>query len=251
MNSKLHLKHDDEEEASTEPCPNCGSPMATGTVICLQCGFDRRSGKAPGDGGGKRPSPVIIAGLVLLIVAALAVVFLRSFGTEAAPIAPPVAPEPAPQAPPAQDAPQPEPAAPAVVEPAAPVATEIAVETPAAPVVEAEPVVPAIDWEAIAASHLQRLTTELDRRAPVYELGEAVELRMTNGLIHRGVYQRFAEGEILLQVTTNESRTFDVETLDRGTRVRVEPEYRQKYLEYLVRQRVAQEKAAADQKSVP
>ncbi len=250
MSSNLQFTNE-EADSPGAPCPNCGSAMAADAVICLQCGYDKRSGKAPGDDvGRKKPSPLVLAGLVLVIVAALAAVFLRSSDSTSAPPAQPSAPAPTPapvsaptSAPTAQEAivpesPQPE-SGETAPSAASPTSDESGMEPPA------EPAAPPIDWDAVAASHLQRLAEELDRRAPMFETGNAVELRLTNGLINRGVFQRLSDGGVVVQIATNESRTLAVESLDRNTRLRVEAEYRRKYLEYLVAQRVALEKSAA------
>ncbi|HMP77547.1 MAG TPA: hypothetical protein PKE12_14720 [Kiritimatiellia bacterium] len=230
-------------------CPSCNAPLGVGAVICLQCGYDTRTGRRAGEAGGRKPSPLIVAGLIVLIAAALAIVFLRASSPTPAP--PPVQSAPAIETVSTPVAAEPEPTPESAIEPAAPAPAEAppAESTEASPATDAvepeetepePPPAPVIDWDAVEATQRERAAMELDRRAPLFEAGEAVELRMANGFVHKGLFRGIDNGFLTLEFATNDIRQLALKEMDRATRLRAEPDYRARYLDYHVQQRIAE-----------
>ncbi|MBW7907440.1 MAG: hypothetical protein H3C50_00750 [Kiritimatiellae bacterium] len=245
MSLKLQLKRDDEPEP-TNACPSCGADMPPSAVICIECGYDTRTGRRSGEENRRKLSPPIIFALVLAVIGAGATIALRVLNSSSDTLPPP---SPSQQAP-APTAETPAPSAPDTPAPASPEASATAptttdavaaasAEAPAAEP-EPEPEPPAIDWTAIEAEQLEKATEELDRRAPMYEAGEAIELRLTNGIIVRGVFKGLTNGEVTLAVAEDDVRELPIESLDRQNRVRTEADYRQRYVEFVVKRRIAE-----------
>ena len=239
------MENQDQSAAQeSSHCPSCNAPLGVGAVICLHCGYDTRTGRRAGEAGGRKPSPLLVAGLIVLIVAALAIVFLRASSPSPTPV--PVQPAPAPEAAPVAADPQPAPAPdpaptePAAVEPAPVEPAAVAIATEPEPVEPEPPPAPAIDWDAVEAQVRLRATQELDRRAPPYEPGEAVELRMANGFVHKGLFRGIGDGLLTLEFATNDVRQLALKDMDRATRLRAEPDYRARYLDYHLQQRMAE-----------
>jgi len=126
----------------------------------------------------------------------------------------------------------------APVEPAT--AATGSVESADADTNEVETAAPAVDWDAVLAAQLEAARTQLDRVAPLFALGEKVELRLTNGLVHRGVLRDRSPEHCTLAVASNDVRTLPLATLDRATRVRLDPAFRGRYVEHHAAQRVDQ-----------
>ncbi len=250
MTNPLRLKHEEkDEEPPPNACPSCGATLDPEAVLCVQCGYDVRAKRRVTEGRPARTNPLLIGGLLLVIVSALAVVFLRARTNDTAPalVVQQAAPPAQPASPPAA-APVPEPPAATTPEPApqpeTPAAPEPAPVEPAAEPVEPEK--PAVDWDAMQTELRGRAESDLDRRAPMFEPGALVELRTTNGIIQRGVFRDMAEGQLALEVATNDVRRLPLATLDRGTRVRLDADYRARYLDYVVSQRIAEMKKAEE-----
>ncbi|MCO5060505.1 MAG: zinc ribbon domain-containing protein [Kiritimatiellae bacterium] len=245
MSLKLQLKRDDEPEP-TNACPSCGADMPPSAVICIECGYDTRTGRRSGEENRRKLSPAIIFALVLAVVGAGATIALRVLNSSSDTLPPP---SPSQQAP-APTAETPAPSAPDTPAPAspeasatAPAATEaVAAASAEAPAAEPEPEPepPAIDWAAVEAEQLEKANEELDRRAPLYEAGEAIELRLTNGIIVRGVFKGLRNGEVTLAVAEDDVRELPIESMDRQNRVRTEADYRQRYVEFVVKRRIAE-----------
>ena len=253
MTNPLRLKPEEtDEEPPASACPSCGAPLEADAVICVQCGYDIRAKRRVTPGQPARANPLLIGALLLVIVGALAVVFLRAGSGDSAPAlvvqqaapAPQTAlpaatePEPAPPAPtPSDVVPIPAPA-PQLESP--PAATEPEqVEAAAEPDTPQEP---EVDWAAMQTELRARAESDLDRRAPLFATGELIELRTTNGIIQRGVFRAMAEGQLTIAVTTNDTRHVPLVALDRNTRIRLDADYRSRYLDYVVNQRIAEMK---------
>lgn len=242
MASPLQLRREEEEPAGPT-CPSCGAPLAPDAVICIACGYDTRTGRRADDAPPPRTNPLMIAALGLVIVAALVMVILRSqkssetASSEPAPpaeVTPPPAPAPPPEPAPTVEAPPPA-APPAATEPEPPgEAPDEAAATNEAPVEET------IDLAALEAEQRMLATEQLDRVAPVFEPGETVELRLTNGIVQRGIMRERRQDALVLDVEAGEVRTVEFESLDRGTRVRSDPVFRDRYIDFHVRQRMAE-----------
>lgn len=256
MSSKLKLKKDEPAE-ETLTCPDCGAPMPVGAVLCVQCGYDTRTQRKAGESGGKKQNPLLIGALGVVILGAIAIVALRMFSSSSPAPVPPapqvaavaadtttaVAAETTPEAAPVEAVGTNEAAtaeeAPATAEDATTNGEEVVEE-------EQEPEVPAIDWAAVEAEQIERATALLDTREPLFQAGEVIELRMTNGIIQRGEFKGLSEGLIVLAVATDDVRRVEVEALDRASRIRMQPEYRQSYIKFVVQKRIAELQRAAE-----
>jgi hypothetical protein len=228
--------------------------LAVGAVICVQCGYDTRTRRRVGEAGARRPSPIVILGLLLVALVSAAVLYLRSLDDGVRPSPPPALPaaatapgELSPPEPPTAAAPAAETAAP--TETASPAAEGTASETraesaPSVAASESAPTEPEIDWAELAARHRERLRAEADRRSPMFEPGESVEVRLANGLIRRGIF-RGLDGDAL-RLEAEESETIPLDKLDRNSRLRADAAYRERYLEYLTRQRIAEMQRARE-----
>lgn len=232
MSSRLQLKRDEENQDDAS-CPSCGAAMAADAVVCLACGYDKRTGRRADDAPPPRNNPIVLAVLGILIVGALGVTAYRLMGKPAA------APEsPAPQAPAAPveapvSAPAPEPTVATPVETnAAPEAPAAAAEPAAAETPEPEP-----DGDALAAEQRAWAAAQVDKVAPMFSSGEHVELRLTNGIVQRGVFRGVEEDGLRLETAATDVRLVPLASLDRGTRVRADSGFRDRYIEFRARQR--------------
>lgn len=241
MSSKLQLKHDQTDEGQGK-CPACGAAMADGAVLCVACGYDTRTGRRADDAPPPKQNPVLIAALALVVVAAgiIAVIRATGSGQEAPvpPVATPAAPPPA----------SPPPVAPT---PAGTSATNVAVtNVPVESVVtqadtSAPPAEPAVDWTAIERKQRELAAAQLDKVAPFFDTGQSVELRMTNGIVQRGILRALTDELLTLEVASNEVRQINLSALDRGTRVRADLDFRDRYLDFHAHQRVRELMKAA------
>ncbi len=256
MSERLQLKKEEEPAHESMSCPACGKPMAVGAVICVQCGYDLRTKRRVGSAAGRKPSPIVVLGLLLVVLAAGAVAYLRSLddGVQPTPVPPPPVMNPAGPETPAEAAPAAE-ATPAEGE-AAPASAQTPADVPAAAPAEggageaetpASPAEPEIDWAEVAARQRERIHAEVDRRTPMFDPGDAVELRLGNGLIRRGVFQGVDGAALRLETEADTIDTIAFETLDRNTRLRVDAAYRERYIEFLTRQRIGEMQRARAQ----
>lgn len=250
MVERLQLKKDEPAQEQLT-CPSCGKPMAVGAVLCVQCGFDTRTGRRMGEFGARKLSPLLTIGLLLVALSAGFVLYLRSLDDGIQPTPIPVPPSDSPVALAAGTTePDAAPAAPAE----APAPTDTAESSGPASSTETnveatadtseEPAAPAIDWEEVAARQQDRIKAELDRRTPMFAEGESVELRQGNGLIRRGIFRGLLNNTIQLEVEEKAVQEVPLDLLDRHTRLRVDVEYRARYVDYLTRQRIAEMKRA-------
>lgn len=237
MSSSLKLKQD-ETPPEEKRCPSCGASLLDGAVICVQCGYDFRSGRRVDEEVAPRTNPLLIAGVALLVAVAAGLVAWRMMASE--PPAPPVV-SAAPSVP-VLEVPPP---VPTPVIPTQEVAAVLAdtqdVATVESPVEAVEtnqvPEEPALDPAVVAAEQRTMVSEQLDLKAPLFTAGEAVELRFTNGVVQRGVFVSRQEEGLTLQTGSNATRAVDYILLDRGSRVRSDPDYRERYIEFHTQQR--------------
>lgn len=250
MSSKLQLKREDPDGASGK-CPSCGAAMAEDAVICLSCGFDTRTGRRADDEAPPRQNPLLVAALAVVIVGATAVVLVRAMKKEDTAATPasataPVASPPLPQA--TTDAPSN--LSPVAAESTAATTVpspQAAVASPA-DTAPAAPADAAADWDAVAQKQRDLAAAQLDRVAPMFEAGGAVELRMTNGIVQRGVLRALTDEHLVLEVSSNDVRQIALPALDRSTRVRADLDYRDRYIDFHAQQRVRELMKSAESK---
>lgn len=225
---KLQMKKEGTVDGGKR-CPHCNGSMAPDAVICLQCGYDLRTGRPfsqPGAGLGQMKPLLTVLGLVILAGIVWTVMKQRSgSGIMGDPV--PQAPAAAPQEQP-QPAPAPAPAPAPVVEVVQPPAPEPA---PAPAEAAPEKPVPVETPEQMRA----RLTRSLNDRYPMFVPGAPIAIRRVNGLVHRGELVVLGPQSATLKV---EKQIVEVpyNVLDRGSRLRCDAEFRKKLVEYKVMQ---------------
>jgi hypothetical protein len=242
MSSKLQLKHDQADEGQGK-CPSCGAAMAEGAVLCVACGFDTRTGRRADDTPPPKHNPVLIASLALVVVAAGVIAVIRATGSgQEAPVPSPIAAPAAP--PPAATSPIAPPPGSAAATNAS--ATNVQVEASVTQVdTSAPPAEPEVDWTAIEHKQRELAAAQLDKVAPFFEAGQPVELRMTNGIVHRGILRALTDELLTLEIASNDVRQINLSALDRGTRVRADLDFRDRYLDFHAHQRVREQMKAA------
>ena len=241
----LKLKQNEDGEGAR--CPSCGAALSEGAVLCVQCGHDLRTGRRVDDEAAPKRNPLTIAGVALLVAVAAGLVAWRLGGGPAAPA--PV-PEPTPAVVAADPASETKPApdisstvtnvvSAMVPEVAAPTATQAVVAAVAeSNIPPTEPVAPAIDKAEVEADQRNLVTEQLDQKAPLYAPGDEVELRLNNGLVQRGKLQSRTADGLVLQVASNTTKAVEFTAMDRASRVRSDPAYRARFLDFHVQQRV-------------
>lgn len=239
----LQLK---KKEASDDSrCPSCGAALPEGAVLCVQCGYDLRTGRRVDAEAAPKRSPLAIAGVALLVAVAAGIVAWRIAGSQSsapAPVPPPApvaAPAPAPQPAPAVE-PTPAPvlaeAVPAVTNGSPAAGTGAVAQVAAEP--PAPPPEPVLDTVALQAEQRAAAEAQYDQKAPLYGAGDEVELRLNNGMVQRGIFKSRNAESLVVQVDSNLTKTIEFATLDRGSRVRSDPDYRARYIDFQVQQRV-------------
>ena len=224
---KLQLKHDSVISGGKK-CTSCGSIMAPEAVICIQCGYDTRTGSQYLDNPQKsRTLQWVLWGVGLIILAGLAKTFV--FKSEVKEVSPPVAAS-APQAP----------------VPAVSVAAtgETAAVQPVTGVQTAQPSAAAavtnkspVDIEKLAAEYRARLTEQLATTYPLYAPGDAVVLRRANGMVHRGTLVELKPAAVVV-AGGGQTNEIPMTALDRASRLRCDPSFRVQAVDFHVQKRV-------------
>lgn len=75
-----------------------------------------------------------------------------------------------------------------------------------------------------------RLVQSLDKSQPLYAYGDSVELRRANGQVHRGVFLGIND-DLALVVDGDIRERVPLEELDRASRIRTDPVYRERMIE--------------------
>lgn len=246
-----------------KPCPACHVEIETNAALCIHCGYNFATQQKI---GGKswfaaNQKLVLFAGAGLFVLALGAAYLLwpeaeasRPFVPSAAPAAAkPAAPAP-PAAPAAPSPAQPEPAA-TTAAPAGTNAPAKAVAPPPGPAPE-ELAAQKAQAERAALAALQEkkfeseqnLRIQLDTREPLYGQNELVELRRKNGLVDKGTLTGFSgEGtnRVALVATALGEVGVPFASLDPASRRRVDPEFREAFIQHLLDARFAPPAGAA------
>ena len=232
-------KTDDSGDAR---CPSCGAALLPEAVICVQCGYDLRSGRRVDEDAASKRNPLTLVGVALLVVLSVGAVAYRIVSPTSTPPPPVVQPAPAPVAktpeavPPKGEEVAETNAAPSLAasneNAVAAATTNLAVLTNEAPV-ETAPA-PAV----VEAQERPLVEAQLDKAAPLYAVGEELELRLTNGLVQRGILVERTEAQVVVRISSNQTRNMEFTLLDRGTRVRSDLQFRDKYIEHHTKLRV-------------
>ena len=226
---KLQVKHGTVITGGKK-CPSCGATMAQEAVICIQCGYDTRTGSQYLDSPQKsRTLQWVLWGFGLIILAGLAktFVFKGSAGGQQAMVAPSTQQS-------------------ADTAPAAPAATNG--ETSAAqPVVGVQTALPPagaaatnkspVDIAKIEAEYRAKLNEQLATTYPMYAPGDAVVLRRVNGLVHRGTLAELKPDAVVV-VAGGQTNEVPMKALDRASRMKCDPVFRSQAVDFHVQKRV-------------
>lgn len=114
-------------------------------------------------------------------------------------------------------------------------------------VVQAED--PSLAFEAKKAKAEEQFRNRLNTSAPLYKIGDKTELRAKNGRLIKGTLLR-SEGEgsnivFIVSTMVGEVRVLPI-ALDLASRIRIDPEHREKYIQHMLNSR-----PSTPQKSFP
>lgn len=262
---ELTIQHDSPTLAGVKPCPTCKAQIERDAVLCIHCGTNLATGQKVGE-----PSWLAAHGRLVgliggaLVIGAVAVGYVLWPEADVSPRSvssvpadrQPVAPPPAQPPPPAE--PEPELAATAVESPAAveavvtpppppkPTAAELAAEQ-AAQQAAAERA--AFAQKKFAAE--QSFRFELDNREPLYVTNELMELRRRDGMLNKGTLSGFAgtgTNRVVLLDTPDGEISVPLIVLDGPTRRRLDPEYREAFIQHVMSTRMPMPTSAAPKK---
>ena len=241
----LTIQHGAPNLSGAKPCPGCRHQIARDASLCIHCGYNFATGKKAGEKNWLAAN----YGLVLILAGVAIAAGLGGFYL----LQPEEAPLPLPPAEPAVAA------APAAPAPPVPVQEPAATPAPAEPVAAPEPPPPpppALSSEEIAAQKAEaeraafaakkaeaerNLRLQLAAREPLYKLNEPVELRRKNGLLDKGTLSGFAgdgTNRVALVATPRGEIGVPLHMLDNPTRRRIDPEYREAFIQHLLSTKV-------------
>jgi hypothetical protein len=232
MSNDLRLKKKAHSDDEGWDCPSCGESSPHGAVICVSCGYDKRTGRRTGEPRTKMGLPIgriISTAVVLGLIGAGAYVLLNRHNEGGGPIVSEAEPAAATEAkaPTTPAKPAPPPAPTTVVA----VAETTGAEGDAARAGgdEATDVgtTPAMSPEA-----REQLALRIDQRFPLFAEGEAVALRMTNGIMRRGAFKGLDGSNVVVAAASGETSAIPVTSLDIASRLRCDPDYRVRYVDY-------------------
>ncbi len=231
--------------SGAKPCPSCKAQVARDAVLCIQCGYNFATGQSMAPGGwfaaNQKTVLLAAAGLVAIALAAA-----YALWPEPPPPPPPAAPAAAavtPAAEPAEltPAPAPEPVAEPDT-PAEPTPEEIAArqaeeERLAREAEEARLAAERAAFEAKKAEAELTLRQQLETREPMHKLGDVVELRRRNGVIHKGELERFSgtgTERVAVVATAMGEIGVPLVTLDPPSRRRMDRDYREAFIAHML-----------------
>jgi hypothetical protein len=222
--------------AGGKACPGCGAAMAADAVICVQCGFDTRTGVSwqTKPAGHNLMKPILaIAGAVIIV--GWLHLWLKS-RRESGPIG-----EPPPVATPSASAVSPPPVL-EQTEPSATSASSKAEVVVAAPPSNATPpettanVPETASAPRMSRDELERqLTQTLDARYPLYTRGAQAVLRQNNGRVHRGEIIVLATNSVTLKTELG-IQEIEFALLDKESRLRCDAAARKRLIQTRIEQ---------------
>ncbi len=237
---ELTIQHGAPNLSGAKPCPSCRHQIARDATLCVHCGYNFATGKKSGEKGWLASNLGFV--LLLAVVAAAAVAGgLFLFRTEESPLPLPLE-EPVPA--PAAVAPAPAAPVPAAAVPSAPAAEPVAAPAPPPPPAPTPEELAAQKAEAERAAFAAKkaeaernLRLQLAAREPLFKLNDPVELRRKNGLLDKGTFSGYAgEGtnRVALVATPRGEIGVPLAALDNPTRRRIDPEYREAFIQHLL-----------------
>ncbi|MBR4252824.1 MAG: zinc ribbon domain-containing protein [Kiritimatiellae bacterium] len=275
----LHVIHDAPDlHGAGKPCPKCGAKAPADAVLCVQCGYNFKTGKNVSGGLPPETKRLIALGAVagVILVGGL-VWFLLPKEEEFVPPAnipseeqiaadraareQKLAEEKAAKekaeadkkaAEEAKIAAEKEAALQAQAEAEA-AAARAAEEAAAAAAAEAEAQRQA--FEAKKAQALETFRARLDATEPMIQPGETVELRTRNGLVQKGVFKRYGRRDgvrfAVLETELNGTLEIPIQDMDPATRRRCDAEFRAAYIQRFIDAKASQIQAAQAADAAP
>ena len=243
----LTVQHDAPNLSGAKPCPSCRQQIARDARLCVHCGYNFATGQKTGDP--TPPNPLwVVLGVAALIAAGLGAAYWFWPASEP----PPPAAVPASESPAVVAEPTPVPPPPVAPTNASPNASTKP-EKPPKPATTAKPPPPPAPskeelaaqkaaaeqaaFEAKKAQAEQTLRLQLASREPMYKINEPLELRRHNGVIDKGTLTGFAgtgTGRVALVATPRGEIGVPLNLLDNPTRRRMDPEYREAFIQHLL-----------------
>ena len=269
---EMTVQHDAPTLAGGKTCPSCKTQVERPAVLCIHCGYNfTTKKKAGGDNwfAANRKLAFLAVGGIAGLAAAAAFLFwpepelpppaLVSTANEpaAVPPAPPAPAEPAVLAPPEPSSATPtasaETSAPAESAepppPPTPTPEELAAQKAETERLAREAELAAFEAKKFDAE--QNLRIQLDLREPLYQQNELVELRRKNGILDKGTLTGFAgtgTGRVALVATATGEVGVPLVALDTDSRRRLDPEYREAFIQHLMNTKIPAAPAAAPAK---
>jgi hypothetical protein len=240
--------------AGVKPCPSCKAQIEKDAVLCIHCGYNLATGqKVAGESwlAANKKLVFLAGGGIAVLLVVLAALFLFTpepppppppFVPSAAPVAvlpaAPATPEPsAESAPVAEEKPAPEPEAPADPTPEELAAQQAEAERLAREAEEARIQAERAEFEAKKVQAEQSLREQLESREPMFKLGDEVELRRRNGVVHKGELQRFSgtgTDRVAVVATAVGEIGVPLVTLDPPSRRRMDRDYREAFIAHML-----------------
>lgn len=250
----LTVQHDAPNLSGSKDCPACQASVARSAVICIQCGYNFTTRqKAGGESwlSANKNLVALLGGGALVLALGLGYLLWPAAEPPPPPFIPeadaPAAAKPAPAAPvPAAAATNA--AATATNEPPKPTKAELAAQKAEAEraekaakaeaerlVLEAQAEAERAAFEARKFEAEQNLRLQLDTQAPLYQTNENVELRRKTGIFDKGTLTSFSgtgTGRVALVATPAGEIGIPLVALDTPSRLRLDPEFREAYIQH-------------------
>lgn len=259
---ELTIQHDSPTLAGVKTCPTCKAQIERDAVLCIHCGTHLVTGQKAGGpnwlAAHRRLAGWIGGALVMGAVALGTMLWPEADvpprSVSSVPADPqPVAPPPAQPAPPAE--PEPELAL-------TPTASQTAVEAVVTPPPPPKPTAAELAAEQAAQQAAaeraafaqkkfaaeQSFRFELDNREPLYVTNELMELRRRDGMLNKGTLSGFAgtgTNRVVLVDTPNGEISVPLIVLDGPTRRRLDPDYREAFIQHVMSTRLPEPTTAA------
>jgi hypothetical protein len=268
----LHVIHDAPDlHGAGKPCPKCGAKAPADAVLCVQCGYNFKTGKNVSGGLPPETKRLIalgaVAGVILLgglvwfllpkekeFVPPANIPSEEQIAADRAAREKKLAEEKAAKEKAEADKKAAEEAEKARLEAEKEAALQAQAEAEAAAARAAEEAAAAEAeaqrqaFEAKKAQALETFRARLDQTEPMYQLGETVELRTKNGLVRKGVLKYFGrrDGVRFARIETELAGNLEIPIteMDPATRRRCDDEYRAAYIQRFIDTRAAQMQAA-------
>lgn len=275
----LHVIHDAPDlHGAGKPCPKCGAKAPADAVLCVQCGYNFKTGKNVSGGIPPETKRLIALGAVAGVILVCGLVwFLLPKDEEFVPPAnipseeqiaadraareQKLAEEKAAKEKAEADKKAAEEAEKARLEAEKEAALQAQAEAEAAAARAAEEAAAAEAeaqrqaFEAKKAQALETFRARLDQTEPMYQLGETVELRTKNGLVRKGVLKYYGrrDGVRFARIETELAGNLEIPIteMDPATRRRCDDEYRAAYIQRFIDTKAAQMQAAQPPDAAP